>query len=410
MRSWPNKQLRFLFSVSSGATPASGNPDFWDGKINWATPNDVIKSAKTLTETRRRITEAGFESCGAKLAPPGTIILTRRAPVGQLAISELEISCNQGCFLLEPSSDADSEFYFYWLSTQKNYLQALGRGTTFVELSTDTLKSLPLPCIPLVKQKAISDYVTRETADIDVLLSAKQRLLNFQAEKRSAIVDEAVMRGINPAAPLRPSGIEWLGDIPTHWEVKRSRWLFTVRDKRSETGEGELLTVSRPTGVTPWSAKVANMIRVEGTVGFKLCFAGDLVIDTFSAWKGAMGTARIGGIVSPTHNVYIPRPHILPDFADKLVRTQVFAQEVARHSKEVWSSRLRFCPESFFKICWPVPPLAEQREIVEYIETETATISRLSEATENSAALLTERRAALISEAVTGQIDIKEAA
>ena len=410
MKSWPSKQLRFLFSVSSGATPASGNPDFWNGKINWATPSDVAKSAKTLTETRRRITEAGFESCGAGLAPPGTIILTRRAPIGQLAISEQELSCSQGCFLLEPSSDADSEFYFFWLSTQKNYLQALGRGTTFVELSTDTLRSLQVPCIPLAKQKAISDYLNRETADIDGLISAKQHLLNFQAEKRSAIVDEAVMRGINPAAPLRPSGIEWLGDIPAHWEVERSRWLFTVRDNRSDAGEGKLLTVSRLTGVTLQSARDAHTFSTESTVGYKLCSAGDLVINPLLAWKGAMGTAPISGIVNPTYNVYIPRPSILPGFADKLVRTQVFAKEVARYSKEVWSSRLRFCPEGFFKIYWPVPPRAEQREIVEFIESETTEIDRLSEATENSVALLTERRVALISETITGQTDIKEAA
>ena len=230
------------------------------------------------------------------------------------------------------------------------------------------------------------------------------------AEKRRAIVAEAVMRGLDPSAPLRPSGIDWLGEIPAHWEIERSRWLFTERDQRSQTGEEEMLTVSHLTGVTPRSEKDVNMFEAESTAGYKLCFAGDLAINTLWAWMGAMGTARVDGIVSPAYNVYTPGPRLLPDYVDALVRIPVFAQEVTRYSKGVWSSRLRLYPEGFFETWWPVPPLDEQQQIVAHIGTETAKIDRLRTATENSIALLKERRAALIAAAVTGQLEIPEAA
>jgi len=125
---------------------------------------------------------------------------------------------------------------------------------------------------------------------------------------------------------------------------------------------------------------------------------------------GAMGTARVEGIVSPAYNVYTPGPRLLPDYVDALVRIPVFAQEVTRYSKGVWSSRLRLYPEGFFETWWPVPPLDEQQQIVERITAETGKIDRLRVATENSIALLKERRAALIAAAVTGQIEIPEAA
>jgi type I restriction enzyme S subunit len=209
---------------------------------------------------------------------------------------------------------------------------------------------------------------------------------------------------------LRPSGIDWLGDVPAHWEVERTRWLFTERDQRSTTGEEEMLTVSHLTGVTPRSEKNVNMFEAETNEGYKLCLAGDLAINTLWAWMGAMGVARVDGIVSPAYNVYTPGPRLDPDYVDGLARIPVFAQEVTRYSKGVWSSRLRLYPEGFFEAYFPVPPLDEQRGIVRHIATETAKIDRLRAATEHSITLLKERRGALIAAAVTGQIDIPEAA
>lgn len=277
-------------------------------------------------------------------------------------------------------------------------------------IAVDVIANLPIPVPPRKMQKAIASFLNRETTDIDALIAAKQRLLELLAEKRRVIVAEAIMRGLNPAPSLRPSGIDWLGDIPAHWEVERSRWLFQERDERSATGEEEMLTVSHLTGVTPRSEKDVNMFEAETTAGYKLCFAGDLAINTLWAWMGAMGTARVDGIVSPAYNVYTPGPRLIPDYVDALVRIPVFAQEVTRYSKGVWSSRLRLYPEGFFETYWPVPPIAEQREIVRHIGTETAKIDRLRAATEYSITLLKERRGALIAAAVTGQIDIPEAA
>lgn len=411
MSAFPSIAIRHLFSIGSGATPESGNLDYWDGDIFWATPEDV-SAAKDgrIISTRRRITDDGLKSCSARLSPPETIVLTKRAPIGQLAIAKVELCSNQGCFLLEPAPDVDPEFYFHWLNAHASLLQVLGRGSTFMELSTDDLKSLSVPHPPIKTQRATAGFLNENTAQIDNLLEAKHNLLNLLAEKRRTVVAEAVMRGLDRAAPSRPSGIDWLGDIPAHWDIERSRWLFTERDQRSETGEEEMLTVSHITGVTPRSQKDVNMFEAETTAGYKLCFAGDLAINTLWAWMGAMGTAPVDGIVSPAYNVYTPGPRLLPAYVDALVRIPVFAQEVTRYSKGVWSSRLRLYPDGFFETFWPVPPLNEQEQIVARIAEERVKIDKLASATERSIALLKERRSALIAAAVTGQIEIPEAA
>ena len=202
---------------------------------------------------------------------------------------------------------------------------------------------------PADQQRAIADYLDCETLRIDQVLTAKQRVLDLLAEKRRSLVTSAVTRGLDPFASMRRSGVPWLGEVPAHWKIERTRWLFRERDVRSQTGDEELLTVSHITGVTPRSEKDVNMFEAETTEGYKTCLPGNLVINTLWAWMGAMGVAQVQGIVSPSYNVYTTGPLLDPGYVDALVRMPVFAQEATRYSKGVWSSRLRLYPEGFFR-------------------------------------------------------------
>ena len=268
----------------------------------------------------------------------------------------------------------------------------------------------PIPVPEIAQQVIVANYLERETARLDALVAAKERVLELLTEKRRALITCAVTRGLNSGVPLRDSEVPWLGEIPQHWETERGRWLFREREERSGTGEEELLTVSHLTGVTPRSEKDVNMFEAATTEGYKISLAGDLVINTLWAWMGAMGVAPGNGIVSPAYNVYEPGPRLDPSYIDALVRLPVFAEEVTRYSKGVWSSRLRLYPEGFFAVSVPVPPLSEQREIVAHIAQETRKLDELRAATERTTDLLKERRTALTAAAVTGQIDVEKAA
>ena len=324
-----------------------------------------------------------------------------------------DLVCGYHLALLRPRGhQLAGEFLFRCLQAKpiQVQLELAANGVTRFGLPKSEIGTVILPVPPLPKQRSIADYLDRETARLDALLAEKERLLDLLAEKRRALITLAVTRGLDPDVKLRDSGISWLGKIPSHWKTERTRWLFSERDERSEKGEEDLLTVSHLTGVTLRSEKDVNMFEAETKEGYKMCFSGDLVINTLWAWMGAMGVSSTDGIASPAYNVYKPGVNLDPQYVDVLVRLPTFAQEVMRYSKGVWSSRLRLYPEGFFAVSLPVPPISEQREIVAHIANETCKLDELRDAMEKTAVLLKERRAALISAAVTGQFDMEQAA
>jgi type I restriction enzyme S subunit len=288
------------------------------------------------------------------------------------------------------------------------YLELAANGVTRFGIPKYDIGKLPLPLLPFADQQKIADYVERETGRMDDLVAGKKRLLELLDEKRRAFIIRSVTHGLNPCTRMKASCHAWLGEVPVHWDVKRTKRVFTERDDRSETGDEELLTVSHITGVTKRSEKNVNMFEAETTEGYKRCSPGNLVINTLWAWMGAMGISPEEGIVSPAYHVYELSDEISPGYVDALVRTPAFTKEVTRFSTGVWSSRLRLYPEGLFEIRIPVPPLDEQKAIVTAIEKERARTSEFETALRHSIALLKERRAALITAAVTGQIPITE--
>ncbi|MCA1694545.1 MAG: restriction endonuclease subunit S, partial [Actinobacteria bacterium] len=196
-----------------------------------------------------------------------------------------------------------------------------------------------------------------------------------------------------------------------HWRTLRNKvFLREIVDLSADRSE-ELLTVSHLTGVTPRAEKTeVTMFKAESTVGYKRCATGDLVINTMWAWMGALGVADRRGIVSPAYGVYRFDPDVAdPSYFEFVFRSPSYVAEMTRHSKGVWSSRLRLYPEAFLNLRAPVPPLAEQRSIVDAIYQQTRGDTALRDLVRRSIALLRERRQALITDAVTGRLQALDA-
>ncbi|GAB3350631.1 restriction endonuclease subunit S [Lysobacter tyrosinilyticus] len=411
--SWPLARIKHLCRTAGGGTPDKGKPEYWQGDIPWVSPKDM--KSDRITDTEDHITTEGLSNSATQMVPLHSVLLVTRSGILRhsipVAINQVPVSLNQDMRAFLPNERLAPRFLARLIDGhQAELLQAWSKvGATVESLESDLIGDTLIPLPPRHEQEAIISFLDRETSRLDALVSAKQRVLDLLAEKRKAIIATAVTRGIDSKVKLRDSGVPWLGEIPAHWEIERAHWLFRERDVRSTTGEEEMLTVSHLTGVTPRSEKDVNMFEAETNEGYKLCEPGDLVINTLWAWMGAMGIAPVKGIVSPAYNVYEPGPRLAPAYIDALVRLPVFAQEVTRYSKGVWSSRLRLYPEGFFEVYLPVPPKGEQRAVVEHIACETAKLDAVRTATERTIALLKERRSALIAAAVTGQLS-REAA
>jgi len=405
---WRGVRVKDCFQIVNGATPRSDTPEYWDGDIVWVTPADLSNiQGWDITKSQRTISPNGLFSCAATIVQPGSIVISTRAPIGSIGIAAVPLCTNQGCRALVPCAGTETRFFAYALTAFTPELNLYGRGTTFSELSADALGAFPICMPPPAEQRAIAAFLDRECGKIDALVAEQERLIALLREKRQAVISHAVTKGLDPFAPMKDSGVAWLGQVPAHWEVVRGRRLFVERDERSEDGAETLLTVSHLTGVTPRAEKTVYMFEPETTESYKRCHPGDLVINTLWAWMGAMGVADEAGIVSPAYHVYTPRSVVEPGYVNLLVRMGVFAREAERWSKGVWSSRLRLYPEEFLKIEFPLPPAAEQSAITKAVDAVLQRQETLTTEAERAIALLKERRAALISAAVTGKIDVR---
>lgn len=407
MRHQTTIQLRHQFEIVSGSTPASGNADYWDGDIAWVTPEDVSQvQGNVLRDTRRKLTADGFANSGTTMARAGDIVLTKRAPIGQLALLGLDACSNQGCFLLSAREGVEPRYSYYVLANNLPLLQALGRGSTFMELSTDDLKALRVPVLEHDHQVAIADFLDRETARIDALVAAKQRLLNLLSEKRKAIIATAVTRGLDPTARMAPTGVEWIPQAPSHWRPSRIGRLFR-QSKTLGFPDHTVLSVYREYGVIERSSRDDNSnVLPDDLAKYQLVEAGDLVVNKMKAWQGSLGVSDLRGITSPDYVVFRPTHSELPAYLHFMLRTPQLTTVYLSNSNGIRINQWRIEPERFLNVPVLLPPLDEQRAVVEHIARETAKLDAVRAATERTITLLKERRSALIAAAVTGQLDV----
>jgi type I restriction enzyme, S subunit len=336
------------------------------------------------------------------------IVVGRKGSYGKVNWTPEHCFASDTTFFVDSSTTRHNLRWVYWLlqtlrldeGTDEAAVPGLNRETAY---SRDVL----VP--PSPQQRAIADYLDRETARLDALMAVKERVLELLAEKRRALITRAVTRGLDPHAPLRDSGIPWLGKIPAHWATQRVAWLFRERDDRSEP-DLPLLEVSINAGVV---LREFSDERIESTAAdfntYKVARRGDVVFNKMRMWQGAVGVAPQDGLVSPDYVVAAPTSSLSSQYAGLLFRTDMFSAECARRSHGIVWDRLRLYWEGFREIELPLPSADAQGDIVVHIVEETAKLDALRSATERTISLLKERRAALIAAAVTGRIDIQGA-
>ena len=168
----------------------------------------------------------------------------------------------------------------------------------------------------------------------------------------------------------KPAGLPWLGNVPQHWEILRGKHIFHPIHTRSQSGNEELLTVSANRGVIPRNVANVTMFEAENYTGYKLCWPGDLVINSLWAWAQGLGISQYHGIISSAYGVYRLKPEFreYSQLVHYLVRSVPFQWELQVRSKGIWISRLQLTDEAFLDTPFPIPPPDEQSAIVRYLD------------------------------------------
>jgi type I restriction enzyme S subunit len=345
------------------------------------------------------------------------------AEIGKSAVNLIEAPavCGGDVVILRPDVAVDSRFLGFACDSPAAAMQkaSMGRGTTVKHIYPDELRQVLLAFPPLAEQRAIAAFLDRETKKIDELVAEQERLIELLKEKRQAVISHAVTKGLDPAAPMKPSGVEWLGDVPAHWEVKPLMRL-TPDDRQIMYGivlpgpdVDEGVPIVKGGDVAPGRLTLAQLkkttFEIEAGYARSRLAAGDIVYSI----RGSIGDAELvpaeiaGANVTQDAARIAPRVGVHGAWLLWAMRSSgVFGQLDAFASGATIRGINIFALK---RARIPVPPLVEQAEIADAVHGWLRSIDCLSASAESAISLLTERRSALISAAVTGQIDVRNA-
>lgn len=278
-------------------------------------------------------------------------------------------------------------------------------GVSYPAITAARLSSIEIPFAKIAEQQAIADYLDKKTVEIDTQISLLENKQKAYEKLKCSLIDKVVTCGLNPYVELKDSGIDWIGEIPVHWEVKRLKSIFSECKEISSTGNEDLLSVSEYYGV----ARRLDVMdedeydtRADSLVGYKICKKDDLVINIMLAWKRGLAFSDYDGIVSPAYAVYRGK-NIVPHYYHYLLRTNKYIAEFKRNSKGIIDSRLRLYSDRFFAINTIVPPLEEQLAVADYLDKITAEIDECISLTDKKIKAYKRLKQSLIDEVVTGK-------
>lgn len=398
---WRSVPLRRVGRVLNGGTPAA-DPSNWGGEIPFVTPPDLNGvDGAVLKSTGRTLSKSGAK--GAGLAPAGSVLVSTRAPIGHVGRVAEKSAFNQGCRAVAPQEGTDPRYVAVVLVAARAELTARGQGTTFFELSSSALASILTPLPPLDEQRAIADYLDRETAQIDALVAKQEEFIGLLRERRIAEITAGVELE-RPNSTFRrhvtnlrqgwsPNAEQFPADGVTEWGVLKvgcsTAGVFRPQENKK-----------LPPDVAP---RPEHAVRV-----------GELVISR-SNTRELVGSAAVvpSGyprlMLSDLNYGLTAASSLDPNFAAYALLTRRARGELISRAKGTSPSMQKLAQRDVLDIPLWVPPIDEQREIVERIDEQTARIDILITKAEEHIALAKERRSALITAAVTGQFDVRTA-
>ncbi|PUE35103.1 restriction endonuclease subunit S [Limnohabitans sp. Jir72] len=406
---WPKVPLKYLVSkIGSGKTPKGGAEVYITSGVMLLRSQNVHFDGLRLDDVVYIDQEMDDDMASTRVQPNDVLLNITGASIGRCTVVPVAFEAanvNQHvCIIRSNTNQLVPTFLNLVLQSPmiQNEIRFGENGSSREGLNFEQIGAFEIPLPPIPQQLTCVQRAQSLVARVEGLIREKQGLVNLMAEKRRAFIASAVTRGLNPDVPMRDSGIDWLGDIPKHWDVSRAAWLFAERDQRGRA-DLPLLEVSIHGGVR---LREFSTDRIEQTAAdantYKVAIKGDICFNKMRMWQGAVGAVPQDGLVSPDYVVAKPTQFLDSNYFGLLLQTPGCSAEAGRRSHGIVWDRLRLYWDEFRDMAVPVPPLEEQRTIVEKINKATANLDALKQATEKTITLLAERRFALIARMVAG--------
>lgn len=412
---WEVVKLSYLAISKGGGTPPKDELQYWNGSIPWVTPKDMKR--QWITSTIDTLSEAALHASPVSMVEPGHVLIVFRSGILRnripVAINKVPVTVNQDvrAYNVRPRLLPD----FFLRLTQGLNRELLPewskQGATVESLDSELVNSTQLPVPSRGEQEAITTFLDHETARIDALVEEQQRLIELLKEKRQAVISHAVTKGLDPDVPMKNSGVEWLGEVPEHWDVVAIKWLSPVQrgasprpiddpiyfDENGEYGWVRIADVSASNG------KLLSTSQTLSALGSSLSVKlepGQLFISI----AGTVGKPCITKIKACIHDgfVYFPEISIDPRFLFTIFESGLCYKGLGK-----MGTQLNLNTDTVGGIKIALPSEDEVKKILLFLSHELNRLDELSSQAWHVTQLLQERRSALISAAVTGKIDVR---
>lgn len=333
--------------------------------------------------------------------------------VGAVVTFNLDIDAVTSNFVakMTPHKNFNPRFLTYGFSHlysgRINYM-SIKQNTGIQNLDSNQYLSEYFSFPPLSEQTAIANFLDRETAKIDTLIEKQQRLIELLKEKRQSVISNAVAKGLDPNVKMKDSGVEWLGEVPEHWDVKKVKYLFEIRKRISGELGYPILSITQK------GIKVKDTESGKGQLSmdyskYQFVEVGDFAMNHMDLLTGYVDISKHLGVTSPDYRVFAAR--------DKHLVTQYFLYlfQMGYTNKIFYGfgqgssqfGRWRLPTDQFENFYFPYPSYKVQQEIADYLDQKLSIMGKLEEKAKQAILLLKERRTALVSAAVTGKIDVR---
>lgn len=408
---WMDRKIARDIPFVVGWTPPSGKDEYYDGDLPWVTIADLTQMS--VEDTKSKISHLAVQDKGAKIVPAGSMLFSFKLSVGKVAFLTIDSYTNEAIAGFLPCGPLDLE---YWKYAAPEFIPRYGRENIYgaTLLNQELIGSVRFYSPARAEQSQIARFLDHETARIDSLIEEQQRLIELLKEKRQAVISHAVTKGLDPTVPMKDSGVEWLGEVPAHWERKRLKNIspfITVgivvnpSDYVAEEGlpfiyggevkEGLIeVDKARKISLKDSLKNRKTMLEAGDIVTMRVGYPGLTAVVPPECEGGNCASVMLvkrGGFDSRW---------LCAVMNSRLVRQQV---EVVQYG----AAQKQFNIADAIEFWMFRPPLSEQAIIAEFVEEQSSIFDELAAESENSMAILQERRSALISAAVTGKIDVR---
>ncbi|MFW2018940.1 restriction endonuclease subunit S [Acinetobacter baumannii] len=415
---WEMWKLAHAYSeIGSGTTPSTTNEENFEGDIPWVTTGELREN--TIFDTKKKVSKKTLELYPTlKKYPVGSVAIAMYgATIGRLGIFGVEATTNQACCVMTISKVLNNDYLFYWLQAFKDEIVQLSSGGGQPNINQEKVASLRISAPNVKDQTQIANFLDHETTKIDHLIEKQQQLIELLKEKRQAVISHAVTKGLDPNVPMKDSGVEWLREVPEHWDVIAiskvtqkitNGYVGPTRDILVEEGIPYVQATHIKKGKVNFDNAYFVREKWSNDHAKSILKKDDVLIVQTGAGTGDVGLVSESEEGFNCHALIILQPkkqQLSGSYLAYCLQSDYGYATLYSIRTGGMHPHLNCGEVQFVKIS--VPPLDEQVAISKFIEKNIQDFDQLIEKAKLAIQLMQERRTALISAAVTGKIDVR---